>query len=376
MRIVHPYYEVDWGRARSTVLGALTVTTLVGTFLVDIGSPDGVAAWALYCVAIVLALQWKGTIAIASVTAAALVLMVLGQWMGPIGDLQTDATNRAIGAATITGVALVCLYVDRTRRRLLHVRDALASSRGRLRMFVNSLNSAGVVLCDLRGRITEWNQGVHLLTGRPRERMLGLPLFRAFPNHAHSVARWAQICHRARREGKVVHEGAYRHPEGYWCWLHTVVKPLRSRIGRLQGYSLVLHDFTKPDAPAAPSGPRGRPLSAILSHRPDVVRYRCRFEPRRTLDDVDAHLAPLLGDPGSGFPQVQVGALGDWVHPTDRERVWNSIEEAVRTRRPYILVYRLATVAGADKWVWDEGEAVPTEEGAIQGLEGYLAVIT
>lgn len=375
MRTVYPYYEVDRRRARSTVLGFLTVATLVGTFVMDLGLPDGVAAWAPYCLAIVLALQWKGTLAIAAVAVTAMVFMFLGEWSGPPGDLETDVTNRVIGVVTIMSIALACLYIDWRRKRLLQSRAVIASSHDRLRSFVNSLNSAGVVLCDLRGRVTEWNQGAQLLTGHSTEDIVKQPLYRVFPGKADPVARWARICQTVRKEGKAVREEAYQHRDGSWCWLHIVVKPLRDRFRRLQGYSLVIHDLTKATASTTRSEIHTRPVSPILTNGFDVVRYRCRFEPCRTLESLDTQIGQLMGDSGNECPVLHTRALGEWIHPLDQERVWNTVEEAVRARRPYITVYRLLTVAGTEKWVWDEGEAAVTDDESIVGLEGFLAEI-
>jgi hypothetical protein len=375
MKILYPAYEGDWTRTRSAVLGFLTVTTLLGTFLIEIGLPDDVAGWAPYCLAIVLALQWKGPIAIASVTVTALVLLFVGDYVGPLGDLQSGTTSWAIGAVTITGVGLVCLYVDYSRQRLVRSRDVIASSRSRLRSFVNNLHSSGIVLCDIRGRITEWSHGTQLLTGYSEEQMLGQALCRAFPRRVNSVVRWSQLCRQARRRGKVTREDAFQHQDGSWCWIHTVMKPLRNKFGRLQGYSLVIHEITKATAFAPSTGVKVCPASPILTNGSNVVMYRSRFEPRRALQYVDAHVSQLLSDSGGGLPPQQAQALGEWVHPLDRDRVWNTIEEAVRAGRSYMLVYRLVTAGGADKWVWDEGEAARTDEGIIVGLEGFLVEI-
>lgn len=375
MKSVYPYHEVDRRRARPTVLGFLTVATLLGTFVVDLGLPDGVAAWAPYCLSIVLALQWKGTFAVATVSGIAMVFTAFGQWIGPLGDFRTDVTNRAIGVVTITSVGLACLYIDRRRQRLLRSRTVIASSHDRLRSFVNSLNSAGVVLCDLRGRVTEWSQGAQLLTGHSMEDIVGQPLYRVFPGKANPVTRWSQICHTVRKEGKAVREEAYQHRDGSWCWLHIVVKPLRDRFRRLQGYSLVIHDLTKATASTTRSEMKTRPISPILTNGFDVVRYRCRFEPCRTLEYLDTQIDQLMGDSGNECPALHTRALGEWIHPLDQERVWNTIEEAVRARRQYIVVYRLLTVAGTEKWVWDEGEAEMTDDESIVGLEGFLVDI-
>lgn len=116
-------------------------------------------------------------------------------------------------------------------------------------------------------------------------------------------------------------------------------------------------------------------MSPVLRNNRDVLLYRCRFEPRRSLDYIDAKNAQLLDDSAGGFPSAQGQALGDRIHPLDRERVWNTIEEAVRAQRSYMLVYRLVDSVGHDTWVWDEGEAFITDHGHTVGLEGFLARI-
>jgi len=118
-----------------------------------------------------------------------------------------------------------------------------------------------------------------------------------------------------------------------------------------------------------------RPVISVLRDNKDVVLYRCRFEPRRTLSYIDAKIAQLLDDSGNGFPFMYNQALDDWMHPLDRQRVWNTIEEAVKAQRSYMLVYRLIGTVGKVKWIWDEGEAFITDDGHSVGLEGFLTGI-
>lgn len=244
MSVAHLYSDVDKTGARSTVLGTLTTIVLVGTFMLDLGLPMGVSVWALYCLAIVLALQWKGRLAIAAVSTISMIFMVLDVWLGPGGNLETDITNRAIGAITITGVALICLYIDWRRRRIGQELTTTSLSRSRLRLFLHSLSDAGVVLTDVRGRVTEWSSGAQQLTGYPREQIIGQPFFRRLPTQSSPAVRWSHIYRQARLEGKAVREESYQCRDGSWCWIHLVIRPLRNRFGRLRGYSLVMHDLT------------------------------------------------------------------------------------------------------------------------------------
>jgi hypothetical protein len=47
----------------------------------------------------------------------------------------------------------------------------------------------------------------------------------------------------------------------------------------------------------------------------------------------------------------------------------------VRAKRPYLLVYRVVDAGGKERWVWDEGEPIITDDGRVAGLEGFLAGI-
>ncbi len=373
MESIGKHVEDFRSSARSSVLGFLTLFVLFGTFILDTGLPDGIAIWVPYSTAIVLALLWDGARTIASVTAAALVLLLIGLWIGPLGDFQLAAVNRAIGAATITSLGLACLYVERTRRQLLQSHDELASSQHQLHSFVDDMHNVGIVLVNLRGRVTEWNQGAQVLTGYPSDDIKGRPLYRIFPGKANAAARWGHICRRARHERKVVRQEIFQRRDGSWCVMHMVVKPLHNRLRRHQGYSLVIHNLTSPPSLTKEGGSASPFASLLLRNTRDVLLYRCRFEPRRTLDYIDAAITQWLDDPGAGEGAIHTHALGDWVHPLDRDRAWNTIEEAVTARRPYVLVYRLVSVTGHEKWVWDEGEAVTSDDGRAIGLKGFLA---
>ena len=358
-------------KAGSSAFGFLLALILLGTFMIDIGMPEGVSAWASYSIAIVLALLWDGARAIASVTAAALALTLIGLWIGQPGDFQTGVMNRAIGVVTITGLGLICLHVDRKRRRLFQSCDALAASRQQLHSFIDEMYNTGVVLCDLRGRVTECNQGAQRLTGHTDGDMKGRPLYRVFPGQINPVTRWGQIFHWARHKSEVAWDEAVRRQDGSWSLMHLIVKPLQNRFRRHHGYSIVMRKPATSPSTREGSSWKDRPVSTVLRHNKDVVLYRCRFEPSRTLDFIDAKNPGLLEESSDGIPP----ALGDWVHPLDRERAWNTIDEAVRAQRPYVSVYRLVGAAGNDKWVWDEGEAFKTDGGRIGGLEGFLAGI-
>ncbi|QPD04411.1 MAG: hypothetical protein Nkreftii_002185 [Candidatus Nitrospira kreftii] len=228
-------------RAHPIVLGTLTIVTLAGTFLIDTGLSDGAAAWAPYCIAIVLALQWKGAAAIAPVTISALILLVAGFLLEPPGDLQSETTNRAIGAATLTVLALVCLYIDSRRSKHRKTFTATISRMTQLQLFVDGLKKAAIALTDLRGRVTEWNQAAQKLTGHPIEQVIGQPVFRVFLSLETRTGGWSKTYRSARMEGAAIHKTVYHQQDGSLTYVNIMVRPLRNKVGRLHGYALTLH---------------------------------------------------------------------------------------------------------------------------------------
>ncbi|WHZ26077.1 MAG: hypothetical protein OJF51_000872 [Nitrospira sp.] len=240
MNGVIPFDETKAIRPQPVVLGTLTIITLLCTFIIDLGTADEVVTWVPYCIAIVLALQWKGAAAIVPVTAAALVLMVLGFLLSPLGSSQTETTNRAIGAATLTTLALLCLYIDWRREKHRKALAKTISRLNRLRLFVNSLKQVALVLSDTRGRVTEWNRAAQRLTGHSIDQMIGQPVFRILQRRETGTSSWAQVYRTARLKGDATYEAVCHRPNGSLCHLRIVVKPLWNQFGRLHGYSLVL----------------------------------------------------------------------------------------------------------------------------------------
>ena len=240
MHSVIPFEDTRPIRVQPIVLGTLTVLTLLVTFIIDVGTTDEVVTWVPYSIAVVLALQWRGVAVIVPVTAAALILMVIGFVLSPPGHLQAETTNRAIGAVTLTMLALVCLYIDSRRDKHRKALAKTASRLNRLRLFVNGLRNVALVLTDARGRVTEWSRAAQRLTGQSFDQMIGQSVYQIFQRH--ETSRWALMYRTARTEGQAMCEvlGHDRHASPNL--LRVVIKPLRNQVGRLYGYSLVLQN--------------------------------------------------------------------------------------------------------------------------------------
>jgi diguanylate cyclase (GGDEF)-like protein/PAS domain S-box-containing protein len=66
----------------------------------------------------------------------------------------------------------------------------------------------------------------------------------------------------------------------------------------------------------------------------------------------------------------------DLVHPDDLQPISDEMDAAISERRSFELEYRIITASGAEKWVWEQGQAVYKEDGDFSALEGFITDIT
>jgi signal transduction histidine kinase/predicted hydrocarbon binding protein len=117
-----------------------------------------------------------------------------------------------------------------------------------------------------------------------------------------------------------------------------------------------------------------RILSTLISNLPGMA-YRCRNEPRWTMSFVSEGSFDLTGYRPNELIENRVVSYGDLIHPADKEEVWEGVQSAVAERKPFQKTYRLLTPEG-EKWVWEQGRGVFSDEGALLALEGFITDVS
>ncbi len=118
-----------------------------------------------------------------------------------------------------------------------------------------------------------------------------------------------------------------------------------------------------------------RRLSALMHNLPGMA-YRRRNDEGWTVEFVSEGALDLTGYPpsdllgGGGRPYL------DLVHPDDRQTVRQKITHAALDHGRYRLMYRLLAAGGAEKWVWEQGAAVVSEQGDVVAIEGFVTDVT
>ena len=118
-----------------------------------------------------------------------------------------------------------------------------------------------------------------------------------------------------------------------------------------------------------------RVLDTLLGNLPGFA-YRCLNDRDYRMEFISGGCVQLTGHHPNEFLEQRVSYGRSVIDPEDRERVWELVQSHVAKRIPYEMEYRVRTVNGDAKWVWERGVGVQGDEGEVVALEGFVSDIT
>ncbi|MFG6176449.1 EAL domain-containing protein [Halomonas sp. THAF12] len=118
-----------------------------------------------------------------------------------------------------------------------------------------------------------------------------------------------------------------------------------------------------------------RRLETLLNHLPGMA-YRCLNDANWTMLLVSQGAAELTGHPPEALTHNRRVSYVELIHPDDRQRVDDAVQEAVARREPFRVVYRLQTADGHLRWMWEQGQAIFDATGRVDCLEGFITDVT
>lgn len=118
----------------------------------------------------------------------------------------------------------------------------------------------------------------------------------------------------------------------------------------------------------------GIALDNFFSFLPGMA-YRCANDSDWTMFTISPGSFELTGYTPDEFIN-QLVSFDSLILPEYRKKVWNAIQDAINTRHPFTMEYRIHTKSGDEKWVWEKGAGIYDDEGNLLFLEGYITDIT
>jgi PAS domain S-box-containing protein len=83
--------------------------------------------------------------------------------------------------------------------------------------------------------------------------------------------------------------------------------------------------------------------------------YRAKSDAQRTVEYMSEAIAEICGYRASDFIDTQTISFANLIHPEDKARVERLVQQAIASRQPYCIEYRITHADGTTRWVCDRG---------------------
>jgi PAS domain S-box-containing protein len=247
---------------------------------------------------------------------------------------------------------------------------ALRERDRRFRDIFDSLQDALFIL-DPEGRVIEANETAYIGLSYSRAELLGMTTLEIdAEGNAEMVPQRLQ---RIRQEGSLIFETLHRRKDG-----SVFPVEVHCKVFEYEGSKAIL-------SIARDISERRRLEQEILEGKHDLAYlidsiegmvYSCRNDENWTMTFVSHGCLALTGYKSNELLHNRVVAYNDLIHPDDRRYVWDTVQEAIGEKRPYLLEYRIISKDGQTKWVWEKGRGVFDRHGDLVSLEGIISDIT
>ncbi len=118
-----------------------------------------------------------------------------------------------------------------------------------------------------------------------------------------------------------------------------------------------------------------RQFTTLLDNLPGMV-YRCRNDHDWTMEFVSDGCIELTGYQPSDITLNNTLSYNDLITPDDRDRIWDEVQEGLKSHLPYTLKYKITTADQKIKWVWERAKGIYLPGGELQHIEGFIFDIT
>ncbi len=162
--------------------------------------------------------------------------------------------------------------------------------------------------------------------------------------------------------------------DGVVRWVSHTLIPLTREAGRVVSFDGVLRDVTERRQTEQAWREAQAELSGLMGNMPGMA-FRCRQVPRRRMLYVSEGCLPLTGYSAAALV-ADDPSFEKLIHPDDRAAVEVEILSAIEAGRPYVAIYRLTAADGKQRWVREQGRAVPGPRSDTDFVEGFATDIT
>ncbi|MBS3948049.1 MAG: PAS domain S-box protein [Dethiobacter sp.] len=119
-----------------------------------------------------------------------------------------------------------------------------------------------------------------------------------------------------------------------------------------------------------------RKYKTLLANLPGMV-YRCKNDPDWTMEYVSLGCLELTGYSPEDLKFSRKISFNSLIKEEYRQILWDKWQEAIKQETMFQEEYPLISAEGKEKWVWERGRSIYTEDGTnLHALEGYITDIS
>jgi len=145
--------------------------------------------------------------------------------------------------------------------------------------------------------------------------------------------------------------------------------------GKPQYYDGMILDITERKLAETALRESERKLSTLMGNLPGMV-YRCLNDENWTMEFISEGCRALTGYGRDELIGNLVQSYSNVIHPDDRGMVWDYVQRELKQGQPFRLEYRIRTSDGEEKWVWEQGMGIFSDDGELVALEGFITDVT
>ena len=170
-------------------------------------------------------------------------------------------------------------------------------------------------------------------------------------------------------------ESRYIRPDNSIVWVNITVANLNIKNEHKYNYIYLVQDISQRKMVEMELLDSERSKSVLLDDLPGMM-YRCKYDPNWTMLFVSNGCYELTGY----FPESLLNnrdlTFNDLIVKKYQDYLWKQWKKAVKTHSKFAEEYEIITADGTHKWVWEQGQALYSDDDKVIALEGLIIDIT
>ena len=227
-----------------------------------------------------------------------------------------------------------------------------------------------IVSKDLNGTITSWNPSAERIFGYTADEAIGQAITLIIPPERRQEE--AGILAKLRRGERVDHFETIRvRKDGALLNVSLTISPVKDSTGRVIGASKVARDVTEQKR-AEEALRQHRERFELVARATEIGFWFCDlpFDKLRW----DARVKEHFWLPPNA--EVTIDTFYERLHPDDRERTRQVINECIARQEPYDIEYRTVAPDGRENWVHAIGRCFYDATGKPERFDGLTMDVT